>query len=211
MNTNAPKTQTLIRLAIVLAILVVLNFVSVRFFGRIDMTHNGLFTLSDASKELMRSLDDRVTVKAYFTEDLPAPYNNHRREVLDQLNEYRAYSHGNLQYEFIDPSDEKTEQEAQQQGVAPVQVQVVKEDKFEIKKGYLGLVFLYEDKKEVLPVVQNTNGLEYEISSTIKRLTTTTRKKIGFLTGQGEPPLNEMNRVLELVRRQYETATVDLT
>jgi len=205
------RIQTLTRAAIVLGILILLNIVSIRIFGRLDVTRNGVFTLSDASKELMRSLDDRVTVKAYFTEDLPAPYNSHRREVLDQLNEYRAYSHGNLQYEFLDPSDEKSEQEAQQQGVAPVQVQVVKEDKFEIKKAYLGLVFLYEDKKEVLPVVQNTSGLEYEISSTIKRLTTTTRKKIGFLTGQGEPPLNEMNRVLELVRRQYETATVDLS
>jgi gliding-associated putative ABC transporter substrate-binding component GldG len=205
------RIQTLTRAAIVLGILILLNIVSIRIFGRLDVTRSGLFTLSDASKELMRSLDDRVTVKAYFTEDLPAPYNNHRREVLDQLNEYRAYARGNLQYEFIDPSDEKTEQEAQQQGVAPVQVQVVKEDKFEIKKGYLGMVFLYEDRKEVLPVVQNTSGLEYEISSTIKRLTTTTRKKLGFLTGQGEPGLNEMNRVLELLRRQYEVTTVDLT
>ena len=205
------RIQTLTRTAIVLGILVLLNVVSIRIFGRLDVTRNGLFTLSDASKDLMRSLDDRVTVKAYFTEDLPAPYNNHRREVLDQLNEYRAYSRGNLQYEFVDPSDEKTEQEAQQQGVAPVQVQVVKEDKFEIKKGYLGLVFLYEDRKEVLPVVQNTSGLEYEISSTIKRLTTTTRKKVAFLTGQGEPALSEMNRAQELLRRQYEITTVDLT
>jgi gliding-associated putative ABC transporter substrate-binding component GldG len=204
------RIQSLTRGAIVLGILILLNIVSIRIFDRLDVTRSGLFTLSDASKELMRSLDDRVTVKAYFTEDLPAPYNNHRREVLDQLNEYRAYARGNLQYEFIDPSDEKTEQEAQQQGVAPVQVQVVKEDKFEVKKGYLGLVFLYEDKREVLPVVQNTSGLEYEISSTIKRLTNRERKTIAFLTGQGQPGLNEMNRVTELLRRQYEVTTVDL-
>ena len=151
MRKNDRKTQTLIRLGIVLAILILLNIVSVRWFGRIDMTANGQFTLADASKRLMQSLDDKVTVKAYFTEDLPAPYNNHRRMLLDQLNEYRAYSKGNFQFEFIDPSGEKGEKEAQQQGIGPVQVQVVKEDKFEVKRAYMGLVFLYEDRKEVLP------------------------------------------------------------
>lgn len=211
MNTNTSKTQTLLRLGIVLGIVVLLNFVSVRFFGRIDMTRTGLFTLADASKSLMRNLDDKVTVKAYFTEDLPSPYNNHRRLLLDQLNEYRAYAKGNLQFEFIDPTDEKGKQEAQQQGVAPVQVQVVKEDKFEVKQAYMGMVFLYEDRKEVIPVFQNPSTLEYEISSTIKRLTTRTQKKIGFLSGHGEPGMQELGRVQEMLRRQYELAPVDVS
>jgi gliding-associated putative ABC transporter substrate-binding component GldG len=211
MTTTSTKTQTLIRLGIVLAILILLNFISVRWFGRVDMTRTGLFTLSNASKTLVQSLDDRVTVKVYFTEDLPAPYNNHRRQLLDQLNEYRAYARGNVQFEFFDPSAEKMEQEAQQQGIAPVQVQVVKEDKFEVKRAYMGMVFLYEDRKEVLPVIQNTATLEYEISSTIKRLTTRTQRKIGFLTGHGEPELKELSRVQELLRRQYEISPVDVS
>jgi hypothetical protein len=90
MKKKSHRTQTLIRVGIVAAILILLNFVSVRWFGRLDMTRNGQFTLADASKRLMQSLDDKVTVKAYFTEDLPAPYNNHRRVLLDQMNEYRA-------------------------------------------------------------------------------------------------------------------------
>jgi gliding-associated putative ABC transporter substrate-binding component GldG len=159
----------------------------------------------------MQSLDDRVTVKAYFTEDLPAPYNNHRRILLDQLNEYRAYAGGNLTFEFISPEGEKGEQDAQQQGIAPVQVQVVKEDKFEVKRAYMGMVFLYEDRREVLPVIQNTGTLEYEISSTIKRLTIRTQRKVGFLTGHGEPQLSELGRVQEFLRRQYDLVTVDVS
>ncbi len=211
MNKKTLKYQTLVNVAVVIVILVLLNIVSIRVFGRLDLTKNGLFTLSEASRQLMRSLDDRVTVKAFFTEDLPAPYNNNRRMLLDQLNEYRAYSRGNLQYEFIDPSGEKGEQEAQQQGIAPVQVQVVKEDKFEVKRAYMGVVLLYEDRKEVLPVIQNTANLEYELSSTIKRLTTRTQRKVGFLTGHGEPALNELQRAQELLKRQYEIVPVDVS
>ena len=152
-----------------------------------------------------------VTVRAYFTEDLPAPYNNNRRAILDELNEFKAYSKGNLQFEFIDPSGEKGERDAQQQGVSPVQVQVIKKDKFEVKRAYMGLVFLYEDKKEILPVVQNTSTLEYNISSTIKRLTTRVRKKIGFITGHGEPDLKEMTRAQQLLGKQYDITTVDVS
>jgi gliding-associated putative ABC transporter substrate-binding component GldG len=211
MKNKSLKTQTLVRFLIVLGILVLLNIVSIRLFARLDATKNHVFTLSDASKQLMRSLDDRVSVKAYFTEDLPAPYNSNRRMLLDELNEYKAYAGGNLQYEFIDPSGEKGEQEAQQQGIAPIQVQVVKDDKFEVKRGYMGVVLQYEDRKEVLPVVQNTSNLEYELSSTIKKLTSKGQRKIGFLTGHGEPGLNEINRVQEMLRRQYELTTVDVS
>lgn len=211
MTKKSLKSQTLIRAAIVLAILIALNIISIRIFGRFDLTRNGQFTLSEASKTLVRNLDDKVTVRAYFTEDLPSPYNNNRRALLDELNDYRAYARGNFQFEFIDPSGEKGEMDAQQQGIAPVQVQVIKEDKAQVQRAYMGMVLLYEDKKEVIPVVQNLATLEYEISSTIKRLTSKSQKKIAFLSGQGEPALNELRGAQEPMRKQYEFTTVDVS
>jgi gliding-associated putative ABC transporter substrate-binding component GldG len=205
------KTQRLVRIGLVLGILVVLNFISIRLFGRLDLTSQGVYTLSDASKKLVGSLDDRVTVKAYFSEDLPAPYNNNRRSVLDILNDYKAYSKGNLQYEFINPQGEKGEQDAQQQGISPVQVQVVNEDKLEVKRGYLGLVLLYEDKKEVLPVVQNLSSLEYDISSALKRLTSKAKKKIGYTTGHGESEISTMRQAYQAEAQQYDLTPVDLS
>ena len=92
------KTQTLTRVLLVLGIIILVNFISIRIFTRLDLTKSGIYTLADASKALVRNLDDRVTVKAYFTEELPAPYNNNRRAVLDILNEYKAFAKGNLFY-----------------------------------------------------------------------------------------------------------------
>ena len=211
MTPQTLKSQTLTRLGIVLAILIVVNFISIRLFGRFDLTRNGQFTLSEASKALVRNLDDRVTVRAYFTEDLPAPYNNNRRALLDELNDYKAYARGNLQFEFIDPTGEKGEMEAQQQGIAPLQVQVIKEDKAQVQRAYMGMVLLYEDKKEVIPVVQNVGTLEYEISSTIKRLTSKGQKKVALLAGEGEPALSELRAVQEPMRKQYDFTTVDVS
>jgi gliding-associated putative ABC transporter substrate-binding component GldG len=208
---NTKKTQTLLRVLLVLGILILVNFISVRIFGRLDLTKAGVYTLSDASKNLVRNLDDRVTVKAYFTEDLPAPYNNNRRAVLDILNDYKAYSKGNLYYEFISPEGEKNEREAQQAGIPPVEVQIVKEDKFEVKRAFLGLIMMYEDKKEVLPVIQNLGSLEYDISAAIKRLTSRTKKRIGYTTGHQETALTSMQRASQEINTQYETVAVDLS
>ena len=208
---NTKKAQTFFRVLLVLGILILINFISVRIFSRLDLTKAGVYTLSDASKTLVRNLDDRVTVKAYFTEDLPSPYNNNRRQVLDILNEYKAYAKGNLHFEFINPEGEKNEREAQQAGIPPVEVQVVKEDKFEVKRAFLGLVFLYEDKKEILPVVQNLGSLEYDISSAIKRLTMHAKKRIGITTGHQEPELSSMKQANQDVSSLYEIVPIDLS
>ncbi len=205
------KTQTLVRLLLVVVILVLVNFISVRLFGRLDLTKQKVYTLSDASKRIVGGLDDRITVKAYFTEDLPAPYNNNRRAVLDILNDYRAYSNGNLQYDFINPQGDKGEQEAQQQGIPPVEVQVVNNDKLEVKRGYLGLVMQYEDKKEVIPVIQNLSSLEYDITSAMKRLTTKVKKQIGYSQGHDEPPLDQLRQATQNISKQYDLVPVDLS
>jgi gliding-associated putative ABC transporter substrate-binding component GldG len=205
------RQQMIVRLVLVLGILVFLNILAVRYFARIDLTADHMYTLSAASKNLVASLDDKFTVKAYFNEDLPPPYNNNRRYLQDQLDEYRAYAKGNFQYELIDPGkDEEIEKEAQKYGIPPVQVQVVEQDKMQVKKGYMGLVFLYGDKTERIPVIQTTDNLEYEISSSLKKLTAKELKKVGFLTGHGEPPLQQMTRLQEMLAKQYQVTTVNL-
>jgi gliding-associated putative ABC transporter substrate-binding component GldG len=210
-ESNAPMNQRVTQLLIVVGIVIFVNIISVRVFTRLDLTSSRAFTLSEASKNLVRSLDDKFLVKAYFTSELPSPYNNHRRYVQDQLDDFRAYGGGNFEYEFIDPSkNPEIEEEAQRYGVPPVQVQVIKDDKFQAEKAYLGLVFLYGDKQERLPVVQALDKLEYDIAINVKKLTATKLPKIGFLTGHDEPGLEKMEDFRQILSQQYEVTTVSL-
>ena len=43
--------------------------------------------LAEGSERLASSLDDRMEITAYFTEDLPAPFNATARQVRDLLDE----------------------------------------------------------------------------------------------------------------------------
>ncbi len=208
---NAKKNSLYVKIGVVLLILILVNVVSVRLFSRIDLTSQGLYSLSDASVKLAKNLDDVVTVKGYFSEDLPAPYNNVRRSVLDLLNEYRAYAGKNLQIEFLDPSDPETASEAQAEGIPPLEAQVVEKDKLEVKKVYMGLVFRYEDKKETIPVVKNLSSLEYDISSAIKKLTQKKKKKIGYVQGFGEIDLKSVKPIITKLEKSYDVKAVDLS
>ncbi|MGA2623964.1 MAG: Gldg family protein [Bacteroidota bacterium] len=206
------RRQTLTRLFLILGIIVFVNIIAVRLFTRFDLTRSKIYTLSDASKKLVKSLDDKFVVKAYYSSDLPSPYNNNRRYLQDQLDEYRAYGGGNFQYEFIDPGKkDDLKQEAQKYGIPPVQVQVVKEDKFQMQEAYMGIVFLYGDKQDRLPLIKDMDNLEYEISSSMKKLTSKQVRKIGFLTGHDEPNLSQFGRLKELLDKQYDVTTVDLS
>ena len=97
--------------ALLAGVLVAAVVVAQRWFARWDLTERREYTLAPATKRLLASLEDQVVVNAYFSRQLP-PYLVHlRRQVQDVLEEYRAFSHGNLDLEFIDPgSDPATEQ-----------------------------------------------------------------------------------------------------
>jgi gliding-associated putative ABC transporter substrate-binding component GldG len=198
-------------LLLIIAILLVLNLISVNLFARLDLTEGKVFSLSKASKDLVRSLDDRLVIRMYFTKDLPPPYNSHARYLKDQLEEYSAYAGGKLKLEMIDPGPEGKELEAQRYGIPPLQVNALEDDKIEIKKVYMGLALLFEDRKEVIPVVQSVSGLEYEITSAIKRLSARVLPTIGFLAGKDGPDLDtDLTFLSQALVRQYEVKKINL-
>jgi gliding-associated putative ABC transporter substrate-binding component GldG len=215
MNKKDIKKDILIKVAIIIGIVVVINVISKRIFTRVDLTKNKTYTLSTISKDIVKNLGDKLVIKAYFSDNLPAPYNNLRRNIQDILNDYRSYSGGNLNYEFLNPTGEseqgEMEKEAMKYGIQPVQIQVVDNDKLEVKKAFLGLVFLYQGKQEVIPVVQSMGNIEYEITSMIKRLATEKKKKIGFLQGHGEYDYTKFNQINSVLNSQYEVVRVDVS
>jgi len=65
-----------------------------------------------------------------------------------------------------DPSgDPQVATEATSQGVREVQFNVIGQEEFQLKTGFAGIVVSYADKHEVIPFVQQTGDLEYQLIS----------------------------------------------
>ena len=190
--------------------LFLLNAISKNWFFRWDLTDNNMYSLSASSESVVDQIDDLLTMKIYFSDDLPGEYANNRRYLQDLLEEFEAISDGNIRFEFFRPEDDQNiEQEAQKAGIMPVQMQVVENDKMEVKRVLMGMVILYEDKKEVLPVIQTTTGLEYEITTKIKKLVETNKPVVGIASLESQT--NQYQTIQNVLNQRYNVRPINLS
>lgn len=194
----------------VIGAIVAINLLGTRVFGRLDLTEKKVYTLSPASKDVVRNLPDYLSVKAYISKDLPPELATVSRYVRDLLDEYRTYSKGKLRFEVVDPgADKKLEEEAGACKVEKLQIQVMRQQKFEVGAYYLGLCFQYAGQSEPIPQIGQAEGMEYMVSSLIKRMTQK-KRKVAFTTGHGELDLNQGFQALkQVLSQEYETTTLN--
>lgn len=223
--------------AAVIGSLVLLNVLGLRSFKRIDLTREKQFTLSEATVATLSELRDPVTIRAYFTADLPAPFSTNARYVRDLLEEFYAKASGNLSFEFIDPAAEETredrekrkevrqdifgrtvreqtsvEAELESLGIAAVQVRVNEGDNIEVKRAYMGIAISHGGEREVIPVVQETAGLEYDLTTLIRKLAREKRPRVALLQGHGSTEMQrEFGRAIGLLSQLYDVAPLDLS
>ncbi|MCG2715574.1 MAG: GldG family protein [Candidatus Marinimicrobia bacterium] len=209
MTIISNKKQLTLYLILLTVIIVIFNLVSRTLFVRFDLTENNIYSLSNSSKKVIEKLDDRMVAKVFFSKDLPGQLANSRRYLQDLLEEYEAYSKGRFHFEFIAPDqNEEARTEARNYGIPPMQAQVIENDKLEIKNIYMGLVLLYSDKKETLPVIQTSEGLEYNLTAAIKKLAETDMKTVGLVSSDNKSIAT--TKLQQLLRQTYNVGTVSL-
>lgn len=162
-----------------LIVVVLVNVVGMTLFLRADLTENRIYSISDASREAVSDLSEPLTIKVFFTNNLPAPYNSTERYLRDLLEEYSSDANNNFNYRFYDVSLEegdiskraKENQElAKNYGIYPVQIQVVEKDEVKFQNAYMGLVLIHGDLIERIPTITSTDGLEYKLTTAIRKL-----------------------------------------
>jgi ABC-2 type transport system permease protein len=209
--------------ALTVGVLVLANFLSVLLpRGRVDLTADKIYTLSSASKDLVKKLPDKMQVTAYITnpKDLPSPARHLERVgryVRELLDEYAKASGGKLTWEVVDPGSAKDdkkrkelEDEAQRAKVMKLTLRALSKEKLSLQSAYLGISFRFGDAVEAIPQVMSEDGLEYQITSTIKKLAFK-KRKVAFTKGHGEPDFRRGIAVLkEALGRDYDVSQFEL-
>jgi ABC-2 type transport system permease protein len=208
-----------------IAIVVLINIIATFINTRVDLTAEKRYSLSGATKKLLKKLDDVVFFKVYLSGDLPPGFQRLSNETREMLDEFRVYS-DDIQYEFVNPSENPNDKDRNdayrllvERGLQPTDLRVNKKGASSQLIIFPGAMVSYHGKE--IPVqllmaqlqedpnkVLNTSiqSLEYNLASAIKNLTTPIKPRIAIIDGQGE--LDQME-TYDLQRSLSEFYNVD--
>ena len=198
--------------AALIAVVVVLNLLGGNIRGRLDLTQEGLYTLSDGTREILGGLDDIVTLKLVISDELPAELQPTLRDVADLVADLGRAAGGQLVVENLNPNDDaEVATEARNLGIAQNEFNVLRDDEFEVRRGWFGLALLYADQSEVIPFIDRTDDLEFRLLSAITTMTTQERPGVAFLTGFGSQGPETFPSFSQALSERFDLQTIDLT
>src|SRR3989344_109520 len=199
-----------------IVLLLILLYLAFKFLGsvvpgRLDLTQEKVYTLSESTKKVIGGLENNVEITFYASGKLPSQYSPVVQDVKDVLRDYRISSNGKIIVKTKDPSLKAEDAtEATTKGIQEIQFNVIGQEEFQVKTGFLGVHISAEGKEDSLPFIQQTDDLEYMLTSIINKLTAKDKKTIGFLSGHGEKELFDYVFLNGELTKQYETKSITL-
>lgn len=180
---NVYSATGLVLLALLFLALTILSGSALRGI-RVDLTEQGLYTLSPGTKNILEDLEEPVTLEFYFSDDASADLpmvRNFARRVQELLDEMAEHADGNLRVRRIDPEPfSEAEDQAASYGLEAVPVGSGGDSL------YLGIVGTNMiDGLEVLPFLSPSREqfLEYELARMVYLLSRPDKPRAALLSG----------------------------
>lgn len=190
-----------------------------------DLTQQRLFTISGGTREILRSIDEPVAIKLYFSKQLgeaSAPYQRYFDRVRSLLQQYRDIARGKIELSVFDPqSFSDAEDRAVAAGLRGARLNQ------EGEIGYFGLVGTNStDNDAVIPFfsLEREAFVEYDITKLIYTLSSPKKRVVGLMTGlpldggvnpmaamMGGPRQQPPQQVMEQIREFFDVKTLEQT
>ena len=186
--------------------LVVVNWLASLYHTRVDLTNEKRFTLSSATKKLLKKLDDEVKVDVFMKGDFPSGFKKLANSTGEVLQEFKELAGKKIQYRFISPeenvegTDVKWADTLSAMGFYPInltsqvksgqQQQNIYPVAFVHYKEQVSPVILYQGRTKAItyPEINSAEALmEFNFANAIDRLTRTEKAMIVYSAGNGEP------------------------
>jgi hypothetical protein len=157
---------------------------------RLDLTRDGRYGLSSVTIDTVSHLERPLVARVFFSEGLAAPYHDHRRALLDLLEEMAAHAGGRMEVVAVDPAgDPQIRADAERLGIRPLPYAYRDWDRTEARTVFMGLALLYGDEKVTVDALPSIERMEVEVVSAVRRLVTPVEERttVAWLLGHGEP------------------------
>lgn len=217
-------------LVLLLLLLAGINFLASIFHTRIDLTREKRYTLSKATKDIVRKLDDDVQIDVFLSGDFPAGFRKLANSTEDFLQLIKDENGPRVHYRFISPQEEMPGTQGKPYedtlvglGATPINLTVQVEAGQENKrvypvalvnyKGKQSLVNLYSGGRRMISAVEMNSAeamMEYQFAKTLDRLVNNQRPLIGYSIGNGEPTDGRTYDLQQTLQKDYGLNILDI-
>ena len=187
------------KLVLILAGIIFLNIFGSYFYKRFDLTQDKRYTLSEAAKKTVTTLDAPLFIEIFLVGDLPSEFKKLQSETRQLLEEFEAYNSA-IKFKFVSPSDVERDSEALLKfGAKPAQVELRENGKISSQQIFPWAIASYNGKPIKIPLLKNQLGisseervnnsiqnLEYAFADGFNKLIVPKKRKVAVLKGNDE-------------------------
>ena len=224
------KKKDLKALGLAILVIVIINILSSQFSGRLDFTAEKRYTLSDVSKNILRDLNEPVVITVYLEGDFPSGFKRLRNASKDLLADFKAYAGSNIEYQFVDPTAGRNEQQKQEffnelyaKGIEATNLSVKSESGLTQKVIIPAALVSFNGKEIPVKLLQSRMGLspeevlnnsvqnlEFAFASAIKKIASGGKPRIAFTSGHNELSDLQLQDAVKGLSEGYEVVRVNL-
>ena len=223
-NRKVAFTATLIT-----GILILVYIVCQFLYTTLDATEERRYTLTPATKKLVKSLDDRVYIKVLLDGKFPAGFKRLRESTADILRQFAQVS-SQIEYDFENPNagsvDEINDRRKDlgKKGIIPTQLRVNEGTVASTQYIYPYAIMHFGSRSIVVNLLQDdipgadkdlilNNSialLEYKIADGIQKLKQFAPATVAFSTGQGELTDRQTGSLEKDLRTAHDVRRINL-
>ena len=179
--------------------IILINIIGSYFYKRFDLTQDQRYTLSNAAKETIATINIPIFIDVFLEGDLPSEFKRLQIETKQLLEEFEAYN-PNVKFKFVNPSEEKGAIESLVKfGAKPAQIEIKQNGKTSIQQFFPWAIASFNGNYIKIPLLKNQLGvsseerinnsvqnLEYAFADGFNQLIQLKKRKIAVLKGNGE-------------------------
>ena len=210
-------------------IVIAINFLASNFHSRLDLTKEKRYTLSNATKQLLKNLNEPVRIDVFLKGDFPSGFKKLSLSASELLKEFKENGKRNIIYNFHEPEeiiagDRQYSDTLLSMGAAPinlkVQLKAGEQQQYVFPVAWIRykekstLVNLYTGGKRVITPEELNSAealMEYQFVNAINKITQENPAMVGYALGNGEPVAAEVQDLIEgVLRPNYDLRTLNL-
>lgn len=208
--------------------LIFIGIISGQIFFRLDLTAESRYSITDVSKDLVKSLNKPVEITLYLDGELPAGFRKLKKSIQEKIADYNAWSSKRINLTIIDPYEitdvKRRDQlfaELANRGLQPTDIRQNTEQGTITRRIFPGAILEYGEKRMSINLLKNNpalqaevnlnnsiESLEYEFTNAFSDLISDTKQTVAFLTGQGELTENETHDIAATLAEKYNVVQI---